>query len=92
MGHRVAVLAIFIWIAYITWHVVKNYKNQAVLYWGWIIAFTIVILQVFAGMLVVITKLNLLVSLLHSLLITLLFGLFCYMLLLISRSNSNHNQ
>lgn len=92
MGHRVAVLAIFIWIAYITWHVVKNYKNQAVLYWGWIIAFTIVVLQVLAGMLVVLTKLNLLVSLLHSLLITLLFGLFCYMLLLISRSNFNHNQ
>lgn len=89
MGHRFAVLLIFIWIAYITWHVVKNYKDQTVIYWGWISAFTIVILQILAGMFVVLTKLNLFVSLLHSLFITLLFGLFCYMLLLISRSNSN---
>ncbi len=92
MGHRFAVLLIFIWIAYITWHVVKNYKNQAVIYWGWILAFTIVILQVLAGMFVVLTKLNLFISLLHSLFITLLFGLFCYMLLLISRSNVNNTK
>lgn len=88
MGHRLAVLIIFIWIAYITWHVVKNYKNQRVIYWGWIIAFIIVVLQVLAGMLVVLLKLNLFVALLHSLLISLLFGLFCYMILLVSRSSS----
>lgn len=86
MGHRFAVLLIVIWIFYITWHVLKHYKNQKVIYFGWIIASVIVILQVLAGMLVVLTKLNLLVALMHSLLITLLFGLFCYMLLLISRS------
>ena len=86
MGHRFAVLLIVIWIFYITWHVLKHYKNQKVIYFGWIIASVIVILQVLAGMLVVLTKLNLLVALIHSLLITLLFGLFCYMLLLISRS------
>lgn len=89
MGHRFAVLLIFIWIAYIAWHVVKEYKGQRVIYWGWIIAFIIVLLQVLAGMLVVLTKLNLAVSLLHSLFISLLFGLFCYMLLLIYRSTEN---
>jgi len=89
MGHRVAVLTIFIWIAYITWHAVKHYKEQRVIYWGWIVAFTLVILQILAGMLVVLTKLSLVVSLLHSLFITLLFGLFCYMILLIARSNQN---
>jgi heme a synthase len=89
MGHRFAVLLIVVWIFYITLHVLKHYKSQKVIYYGWIIASSIVILQVLAGMLVVLTKLNLFISLIHSLLITLLFGLFCYMLLLISRSKNN---
>ena len=46
MGHRFAAVLIVIWIAYITLHVVKHYKNQRVIYWGWIIAFTLVVLQV----------------------------------------------
>lgn len=92
MGHRVAVLLIIIWIAYITWYVVKQYKNQRVIYWGWIIAFIIVILQVLAGMLVVLTKLNLIVSLLHSLFISLLFGLLCYLIMLIARSVQNEKK
>ena len=89
MGHRLAVLFIFIWIIYITIHAVRHYKNQRVIYWGWIIAASLVILQVLAGMLVVLTKLNLIIALCHSLFISLLFGLFCYMLLLIVRSNQN---
>lgn len=89
MGHRLAVLLIVIWVFYITIHVVKNYKSQRVIYWGWITAVSIIVCQVLAGMLVVLTKLNLIVSLLHSLFITLLFGLFCYMILLVYRSNKN---
>lgn len=92
MGHRFAVLLIIIWIAYITWHAVKHYKNQAALYWGWIIAFGLVMVQALAGMFVVMTRLNLFVSLLHSLFISLLFGLFCYMILLVSRSNLNQRK
>ena len=92
MGHRLAVLIIFIWIAYITWHAVKEYKHQRVIYYGWIIAFTIVVLQVIAGMLVVLTKLNLTVALLHSLFISLLFGLLCYMIMLVARSNYNEKR
>ncbi|MEG0386158.1 MAG: heme A synthase [Solibacillus sp.] len=86
MGHRFAVLLFVIWIAYITIYVAKNYKQQPVIYWGWIIAAIIVVLQVLAGMLVVLLKLQLFVALMHSLLITLLFGLLCYMILLVSRS------
>jgi len=89
MGHRLAVLLIFIWITYITVYAIKNYKNQQVLYWGWITAFILVILQVTAGMLIIFTRLNLIVSLMHSLFISLLFGLFCYFILLIARSNLN---
>lgn len=86
MGHRFAVLLFVIWITYIAIHVIKHYKNQPVIYWGWVIAFIIVVMQVLAGMLVVLLKLHLAVSLMHSLLITLLFGLLCYMILLVSRN------
>lgn len=90
MGHRTAAALIFLWIAYIAWHAFKQYKDQRVLYYGWITAFVIVSLQVIAGMLVVLTKLNLYFALVHSLLISLLFGLLCYMILLLSRSRSNN--
>lgn len=86
MGHRTAAGLIVIWLAYIAWHAFKHYKDQRVIYWGWISAFTIVLLQATTGMLVVLTKLNLAVALLHSLLISMLFGLLCYMVLLVSRS------
>lgn len=89
MGHRLAVLVLFVWMIFITLHAIKNYKNQRVIYWGWIIAFVIVILQIVAGMFIIFTKLSLIVSLLHSLFISLLFGLFCYMILLVARSNQN---
>lgn len=88
MGHRFAAGLIILWLGYIAWHAIKNYKQQRVIYWGWITAFIIVLLQATTGMLVVLTKLNLAVALLHSLLISLLFGLLCYMILLVSRSRS----
>ncbi|AYC30765.1 heme A synthase [Paenisporosarcina cavernae] len=87
MGHRTAAALIFIWIGLILWHVMKHYRNEKVLVKGWLIAFIIVSLQVTSGMFVVLTSLNLYVALLHSLFISLLFGLLCYMVLLISRSS-----
>lgn len=89
MGHRLAAAFIFLWILYIAIHSIKYYKKQRVIYWGWIIALIIVSLQVIAGMLVVLSRLNIILALCHSLLITLLFGLLCYMILLVSRSNQN---
>ncbi len=86
MSHRVAAAIIIIWLAIIMVHAIRNYKDQRVIYWGWIIAFIIVALQATTGMLVVLTKLNLYIALLHSLFITLLFGLLTYMILLVSRS------
>lgn len=87
MGHRMAAALIFIWIGIIMLHAIRNYKNQRVIYWGWIITFILVSLQVLTGMTVVLTKLNLYIALLHSLFITLLFGLLMYMILLVSRGN-----
>ena len=92
MGHRFAAGLIFVWILFIAIHAIKHYKEQRVLYWGWIIALIIVSLQVLAGMAVVLSRLNILLALLHSLLITLLFGLLCYMILLLSRSRQNQKK
>lgn len=86
MGHRTAAGLIFLWIAYITYIAIKEHKHQKVIYWGWIIAFTLVSLQVMSGALVVFTRLNLGIALLHALIISCLFGLLCYFILLISRS------
>ncbi|MFD1929001.1 heme A synthase [Sporosarcina siberiensis] len=88
MGHRAAAALIFVWILVIAIHAIKHYKNQRVFYWGWIIALILVSGQALTGMIVVLTRLNLYFALLHSLLITLLFGLLTYMILLVSRSNS----
>ena len=92
MGHRAAAALIFIWILYIAIHAIRNYKGQRVFYWGWIIALTLVSLQVLSGMTVIFTKLNLYIALLHSLFVTLLFGILTYMILLVSRSQINNKK
>ena len=89
MGHRAAAGLIFIWIAYIAIHAIRNYKDQRVVYWGWIIALLLVSSQVITGMTVVLTQLNLYIALLHSLFISLLFGLLSYMILLVTRNRAS---
>ncbi|SDM05070.1 heme A synthase [Bacillus sp. OK048] len=86
MGHRAAAGVIFIWIGYVTYLAIKKYRHQKVIYWGWISAFTLVSLQVLSGALVIFTRLNLYVALMHALFITCLFGVLSYFLLLVSRS------
>jgi heme a synthase len=90
MGHRAAAGLIFLWIGYITIFAIRHYKNQKVLYWGWIISFILVSLQVIAGALIIYTKLNLYIALLHAFFITCLFGMLSYFILLYSRSRKNH--
>jgi cytochrome c oxidase assembly protein subunit 15 len=87
MGHRFAALILFVWIAYITYIAVKHYKNQRVIYWGWIIAMSLMFLQVLTGALSIYTRLNLYITLMHALIISCLFGLLCYFVLLASRSH-----
>ncbi|MFL0363097.1 heme A synthase [Pseudobacillus sp. 179-B 2D1 NHS] len=89
MGHRLAAGLIFLWIVYITVIAVKCYKQQRVIYWGWIIACFLVSLQVLSGATIIFTKLNLYIALAHALFISCLFGLLCYFILLISRSKMN---
>jgi cytochrome c oxidase assembly protein subunit 15 len=89
MGHRVAAGLIFIWIAYILYLAVRYYKDQKVLYWGWMISFILVSLQVIAGAFIIFSKLNLYIALLHAFFITCLFGVLSYLILLYSRSKRN---
>lgn len=90
MGHRAAAGLIFIWITYILYLAVRYYKDQKVLYWGWIISFILVSLQVIAGALIIFSSLNLYIALLHAFFITCLFGVLSYFLLLYSRSKRNY--
>jgi heme a synthase len=89
MGHRTAAAGIFIWIAYVTYLAIKKYRQQKVIYWGWISAFTLVTLQVISGASIIFTRLNLYIALMHALFITCLFGVLSYFLLLLSRSRKN---
>ncbi|MDQ0272412.1 COX15/CtaA family protein [Cytobacillus purgationiresistens] len=89
MGHRAAAGVIFIWIAYITYLAIKHYKHQKVIYWGSIISLILVSLQVAAGALVVITRLNLFIALAHAFFISCLFGVLSYFILLTTRSKAN---
>lgn len=92
MGHRAAAGLIFLWIGYITIMAIRHYKNQRVLYWGWIISFVLVTLQVIAGAFIIFTRLNLYIALLHAFFITCLFGMLSYFILLYSRSRKNHRK
>ncbi|CAM4045303.1 COX15/CtaA family protein [Lederbergia lenta] len=86
MGHRLAAGLIFIWIAYITILAVKHYKHQKVIYWGWIISFIIVTMQVAAGAVVVLTSLNIYVALAHAFFIACLFAILSYFIMLLTRN------
>jgi heme a synthase len=90
MGHRAAAGLIFIWILIATIYAVRNYKRQRVIYWGWIISFSLVTLQVISGAFIVFTYLNLYVALAHALLISCLFGVLSYLILLATRSKTTN--
>ena len=89
MGHRVAAMLIFAWILYAMILAIRHYKRQPVVYWGWIISFILVTLQAVVGVLVVFTNASLAMALLHSLFISCLFAVLCYLVMLGTRSKVN---
>lgn len=86
MSHRTLAFIIFIWILYIFIHAIRNYAQYRVIKYGWTLAFVLVCLQVTTGALSVLTRVNLFIALFHALFITMLFGLLCYFIMLITRS------
>jgi cytochrome c oxidase assembly protein subunit 15 len=91
MGHRLAAALIIIWIAIATVRAVKYYKHQRVIYYGWLIAFVLVLAQMATGALIVFTDLNLFIALAHAFFISCLFGVLSYLTMLAFRSR-RHGQ
>lgn len=92
MGHRAAAGLIVVWILYVTILAFRKYKHQPVIYKGWMIAAGLVLLQATTGALVVLTKLNIFVSLLHALIISCLFGVLSYLFMLVTRNKVNRQK
>ncbi|GAB3068161.1 COX15/CtaA family protein [Virgibacillus ainsalahensis] len=86
MGHRLAAGLLFIWTLVLFIKIMKNYHHSKIMYWGWIITFSLISLQVLSGALIIFTMLNLGIALLHAFIISCYFGMLSYFILLSSRS------
>lgn len=86
MGHRLAAALLLIWTIIFFIKVAKNYRNNKLMFWGWVLTLSLMIVQVLLGALVIFTLLNLGVALFHALIITCYFGMLSYFILLSSRS------
>ncbi|MFD1360215.1 COX15/CtaA family protein [Lentibacillus salinarum] len=86
MGHRVAAAILFIWTLIFAVRMVKQYRTNRIMSWGWVTTATLIILQVFFGAMVIVTMLNLGIALMHALIISIYFAMLSYFILLSSRS------
>lgn len=84
--HRGMALITFIWILLTFIHALNNYHQNRTIRYGYTTAFILIILQVTTGALSVITHVNLIIALLHALIITILFGLITYFIVLMLRT------
>ncbi|WP_217585712.1 COX15/CtaA family protein [Lentibacillus saliphilus] len=85
MGHRFAAGILFIWTLIFFVKVVKHYRHNPVMLWGWGIAFGLIVLQVFFGAMIIFTMLNLGIALMHALVISCYFALLSYFVMLSTR-------
>lgn len=86
MGHRLAAGVLFIWVILFFIKIYKHYRNNKVMYVGWLVSLILMTLQVVFGALIIFTRLNLGVALFHALFITTFFGMISYFILLATRS------
>ena len=86
MGHRTLAFIMFLWFTYITYHAIKYYRDYRVIKNGYALAYLFIVMQVVTGAITIFTLGNIFIMLLHALFITLLFGMLCYFIMLISRS------
>ncbi|AEH48724.1 heme A synthase [Parageobacillus thermoglucosidasius] len=92
MGHRIAAALLLIWMIAATVHAAKQYRQQAAIYWSWMISLILVMLQIVTGAMIVFTNLNLYIALAHALFISCLFGVLSYLTMLAFRSNYQKNE
>lgn len=86
MGHRLLAAILFIWTLVFAIKLMRKYKGNRVMYWGWLSTLVLITSQVIFGALIIFTELNLWVALLHAFFITIYFGNLSYFILLSSRS------
>ncbi|HLR72338.1 MAG TPA: heme A synthase [Pseudogracilibacillus sp.] len=92
MGHRLLAGILLIWTISLFIKVIKNYRSNRIMYWGWIATLFLIVSQVVFGALIIFTQLNLWVALLHALFITCYFGNLSYFVLLSLRSARQENE
>jgi len=85
--HRLLAFAIFIWITILTIQFVRKFQKEKIIVWSASLAFLFVILQIASGALVVLTRLNIFLTLAHGFFISCLFVIISYLLLLASRQS-----
>ncbi len=89
LGHRSLALILAVWIGYVAYLAFKEYRNYRVIKYSMAVVASLLVMQATSGILIVATKMDLYVALAHSLIITLLFGVLSYLMLLASRSTVN---
>ncbi|WP_174613128.1 COX15/CtaA family protein [Virgibacillus ihumii] len=92
MGHRLAAGILFIWTIILFIKMIRNYRNNRVMYWGWIVTVSFISLQVFLGAMIIFTMLNLWIALLHAFIISCYFAMLSYFVLLSKRSGKNRTK
>lgn len=85
-GHRIAAALSFILIAYITYLAVRHFKQRKDIYLGSLTAFALIVLQVVSGGLTVLSGINLITSIVHTTIVSVLFGVLCYISLQVRKS------
>ncbi|WP_106497745.1 COX15/CtaA family protein [Lentibacillus sp. Marseille-P4043] len=86
MGHRLLAGILFVWTIVLFIKIIKNYRNNRVMFWGWITTMLLIFLQVFFGAMIIFTMLNLGIALVHAFVISCYFSMLSYFILLSSRS------
>lgn len=84
--HRVAAGLIFFWLLYLLIIALRDYKSEPAVLYGIAISFLLVAAQAASGVFVIWTRLDLIVTLLHGLFVTLLFGVLCYLWMIAART------
>lgn len=92
MGHRLISLLLFIWTILYFIKILKHYRNNRVMVWGWFTALGLITMQALAGAFVIFTRLNLGIALLHALFVACYFSMVSYFVFLSSRSAKYENE
>lgn len=92
MGHRLLAGILFIWTISFFIKVYKNYRQNRIMFRGWVITLLLILSQVAFGALIIFTQLNLWVALLHAFFITCYFANLSYFILLSYRSARQENK